>query len=76
MNKLCPVLLIMLLASCKPAPAPNKLQESSVCPAHVESPGAVEKIEAPAGEKPVPGDWLIRRIEAEPGTLNPLTRHG
>ncbi len=36
-------------------------------------PGGVTSIPAPAGEVPDDGDALVRRLPAEPGTLNPLT---
>jgi peptide/nickel transport system substrate-binding protein len=34
--------------------------------------GGVESVPAPAGEKPDDGDVLVRRMDAEPPTLNPI----
>ena len=64
-------LCVLALGACKLKTAGE--QESSSCPAKVESPGAVEQILPPPGDTPAAGDWLIRRLNAEPGTLNPIT---
>ncbi len=47
--------------------------ENNYCPEKLEFPGAMEKVLPAPGEKPASGDWLIRRLPAEPGTLNPIT---
>ena len=81
LNKVFILLTVMALCACKPKPQaqttgpgenPKNPRESSACPANPEFPGAVTKIPAAPDEKPVPGDWLVRRLPDEPPTLNPI----
>jgi len=65
--------LILSNFSCKPQPPAKNIQSSAVCPEKVQAYGAVEKILPLPGQKPVSGDWLLRRLQAEPATLNPVT---
>lgn len=75
------LLIVVLIASCKPKPQaqdagtgqPEKPGPASACPENPQFPGAVDKILAAPNEKPASGDWLVRRLVAEPATLNPIT---
>ena len=80
LNKVFILLTVLALGSCKPKPqatgpgtTPKNPQERSACPENPQFPGAVTKILAAPNEKPVPGDWLVRRLPDEPATLNPIT---
>jgi len=57
----------------KSKPENKTLSSASQCPEELHFPGAVEKVLAKPNEKPAYGDWLIRRLPAEPATLNPIT---
>jgi len=68
------LVLILISASCKPRPQKTETPEpGGACSEIQNQPGSVDKVLASPGEDPAPGDWLVRAMMDEPGTLNPVT---
>ena len=65
------LLLALALSACTRTPSNPKTAASEECKVADLGP-ANSSLPAPPGEKPSDGDWLVYRLEAEPGTLNPL----
>jgi len=57
----------------KPGPQKEEKAEPGVCSQELNFPGAVEKVLPEKNQEPAFGDWLVRRLSAEPATLNPIT---
>jgi len=57
----------------KPGPQKEEKAEPLVCSGELNFPGAVEKVLPEKNQEPASGDWLVRRLSAEPATLNPIT---
>lgn len=63
-------LLFSVLACTRRPEAPTQ-KDQPAC-GEIDFRPAVNSLPAPPGEKPADGDWLILRLEGEPGTLNPI----